>query len=374
MRRLRWQTSVGMVLCALAVRSNAHPMTVTGTTVFLPGDGTFVAELIVDLDALALGAPPGADDAGLAAELTAMTATEFTEQVEGVRRLFERRVRFRFDDRPEPFKVTFPDYGTPAATEADIPTVLGVTARLEGVVPEGAMELEFFASRAFSEVDLVIRDEARDVTHRALLERGARSDPFLLVGPVEPPSGPALARQYLRLGLVHIVPRGLDHILFVLGLFLLSTQLRALVWQVTAFTLAHAVTLSLAVFEVVSLPARIVEPLIALSIVYVAVENLVTSRLMPWRPAVVFGFGLLHGLGFAEILRELGLPTEHQGLGLVSFNLGIEIGQLLVIGAALTLVGWCRHRAWYRPRVVMPVSGVIALTGLFWALARASPG
>ncbi len=350
--------------------ATAHPLAFTDTTIVLRADGTFQADLIVDLDALALGASPNADDAELVAALAALTPTEFTQQLDGLRVLFQRRVRFRFDGTPAPFEVTFPDHGTPAATESAIPTLLGLTARLTGVVPLGATELEFFASRSFSDVNLTIRDEARGLTTQALVEGGARSDPFTLAGPVEPRSPWSSGGTYLRLGFLHIVPRGPDHILFVLGLFLLGSQLRPLLWQVTAFTLAHAITLSLAVFGMVSLPPAVVEPLIALSIVYVAVENLLTSRLTPWRPMVVFGFGLLHGLGFAVVLRELGLPEQERLFGLVTFNVGIELGQLVVIAAALTAVGWCRRREWYRRRIVVPGSIVIAAAGLFWAVER----
>ena len=348
----------------------AHPLRFTDTTVTLRADGTFVAELITDLDALALGAPQDADDAALVAALSALAPAELEERVAGLRTLFERRVRFRFDGEPAPFEVTFPDRGTPAATEAEIPTLLGLTARLTGRVPEGATELEFFASRAFAEVNLAIRDERRDLVTRELLDPGARSDPFPLAAPVEPPTAAEVAGRYLRLGFIHIVPEGLDHILFVLGLFLLGTRLRPLVWQVTAFTVAHAVTLSLAVFGVVTLPAAVVEPLIAVSIAWVAIENVLTDRMMPWRPVLVFAFGLLHGLGFASVLQELGLPAGQRILGLVSFNAGIELGQLLVLGAALAAVGWCRSRVWYRRRVVVPVSCVIAAVGLLWAVQR----
>jgi len=280
----------------------------------------------------------------------------------------------RFDGEPAPFEVSFPDQGTPAATESAIPTMLGLTARLTGSVPAGATNMEFFASRAFSDVHLTVRDEIRGLTTRSVLERGARSDPYALAGPLEPPTAVSLGRQYLGLGFVHIVPRGLDHILFVLGLFLLGTRTRALVWQVSAFTVAHAATLSLAVFEIVALPARVVEPLIALSIVYVAVENVLTARLTPWRPAVVFGFGLLHGLGFAGVLRQLGLPEQERLLGLLSFNVGIELGQLLVITLALASVGWCRRRPWYRARIAVPLSVAIAGVGLFWAVERTIAG
>jgi hydrogenase/urease accessory protein HupE len=366
--------SVLLVVAPVTPVATAHPLTFTDTTVVLRTDGTFEADLIVDLDALALGAPQNADDAELVAALMAMTPSEFDEQLDRLRQLFQRRVRFRFDGTPAPFTVTFPDHGATAATESTIPTLLGLTVRLTGVVPPEALELEFFASRAFSEVNLTIRDEIRDLTRQALLERGARSDPFTLAEPVPPPSPGSISLTYLRLGFLHIVPRGLDHILFVLGLFLLGSQLRPLVWQVTAFTLAHALTLSLAVFDVVSLPSAVVEPLIAMSIVYVAVENLLTSRLMPWRPVVVFGFGLLHGLGFAGVLRELGLPDQQRVLGLISFNVGIELGQLLVIASALLAVGWCRSEDWYRRRIVVPASFVVAGTGLFWAVQRLSGG
>jgi hypothetical protein len=287
------------LLALLPPAASAHPLTFTDTTVVLQRNGTFQADLVVDLDALALGAPQSADDAELVAALRGLSPAEFETAVERLRRLFQRRVRLRFDGDPAPFDVSFPDYGAPAATESTIPTVLGLTARLTGAVPAGATELEFFASRAFAEVNLTIRDDRRGVTRQTLLERGARSDPFPLSGPAAPPGAWSAAGRYLRLGFVHILPRGMDHILFVLGLFLLGARLRPLVWQVSAFTVAHAVTLSLAIFDVVSLPTRVVEPLIALSIVYVAVENVLTDRLTPWRPATVFLFGLLHGLGFA---------------------------------------------------------------------------
>ena len=369
--RALW-TCLFLVLLLRAL-ANAHPLTFTETDLILGVDRTFQIEMICDLDALALGAPQDADDAQLVATLRSLSSEEFEQRIERLGQLFRRRVRVRFDGEPAPFEVAFPDYGTSRADEADVPTVLGLTARLTGVVPTGATAVEFFASRAFSDVHLTITDEARHTTRRSVLDRGARSDPFVLVGPVEPTSRAEVAGQYLRLGVVHIVPEGLDHILFVLGLFLLSTKLRPLVWQVTAFTLAHALTLSLSTFGVVELSPRLVEPLIALSIAYVAVENVLTDRLTPWRPPVVFAFGLLHGLGFASVLRELGLPQGDRLVGLVTFNLGIELGQLSVIAAAFLAVGWFRHRRWYRTRLVVPVSLGIAVVGLTWAVQRLVP-
>jgi HupE / UreJ protein len=124
-------------------------------------------------------------------------------------------------------------------------------------------------------------------------------------------------------------------------------------------------------YGVVSLSPKIVEPLIAASIVYVAVENIFTSKLHTWRPLVVFGFGLLHGMGFAGVLKEVGLPRSEFLTGLVTFNLGVEFGQLSVITAAFLVVGAWRHNPhWYRGRIVVPGSLAIAATGLYWTVQR----
>jgi hydrogenase/urease accessory protein HupE len=176
--------------------------------------------------------------------------------------------------------------------------------------------------------------------------------------------------EFLRLGFTHIIPEGLDHILFVLGLFLLSTRLKPLLAQVTAFTLAHSLTLGLSLYGVIHLPSSVVEPLIALSIAFIAIENLFTNKLNPWRPFVVFAFGLVHGLGFAGILHDLSLPRSQFLPALLGFNLGVETGQLSVIAAAFLAVGWFRSQNWYRPAIAIPASLLIAATGLFWTVQR----
>ena len=354
--------------------AQAHPLTFTEVTLTLGPGRVFVADVIYDLDALALGAPIDTDDAELAAALAALGPDELEDRLGRLRRLFERRVRVRFDGEPVPFEVGFPDHGAPWTAAADIPTVLGLTARLTGAIPPDAAAVGFFASRAFGEVHLSIVDAVRGGETRSILEPGARSEPLDLSGPFTPPGPGETAGRYLRLGFVHILPAGADHILFVLALFLLSTRLRPLVWQVTAFTVAHAVTLTLATLDVVALAPRIVEPLIALSVAGVAVENVLTDRLTRWRPAVVFGFGLLHGLGFAGVLGELGLPDEGRLLALAAFNAGIELGQLAVIAGAVAALGWCRRKPWYRGRVSVPLSCAIALTGFAWAVERTVGG
>ena len=145
------------------------------------------------------------------------------------------------------------------------------------------------------------------------------------------------------------MPLGLDHILFVLGLYLLSVRLRPILIQVTSFTVAHSVTLGLGLYGVVSVPPSVVEPLIAVSIVFIAVENFLTDRLTPWRPYLVFGFGLIHGLGFAGVLHEVGLVRDDFINGLIAFNVGVELGQLAVIALAFLVTGlWFRKKPWYR--------------------------
>jgi hypothetical protein len=197
------------------------------------------------------------------------------------------------------------------------------------------------------------------------------SRPFDLTGQFVVPSRWTIVREYTALGFTHILPQGLDHILFVLGVFLLSTRLRTVLTQVTAFTLAHSITLGLSIYGMVALPARVVEPLIALSIAYVALENLLTRKLHAWRVGVVFLFGLLHGLGFAGVLRQLGLPPGELLTALLSFNLGVEAGQVAVIAAAALATAPLARREHYRRLVVIPASVVMAGIGLYWTVTRA---
>ncbi len=182
---------------------------------------------------------------------------------------------------------------------------------------------------------------------------------------------------YITIGVGHILPDGADHILFVLAIFLASTRLRALVIQVSAFTVAHTVTLALAATGVITPSPAVVEPLIAFTIAFVAIENLVFKDMTTWRPAVVFGFGLIHGMGFAGFFGELGLPPGQFWSALIGFNIGVEIGQLIVIAAAAAL-GLVSRRLLadregtqrYRSYVARPASLLIGITGLWWGVSR----
>tara|TARA_B110000211_G_scaffold96218_1_gene112205 strand:+ start:1336 stop:2475 length:1140 start_codon:yes stop_codon:yes gene_type:complete len=203
------------------------------------------------------------------------------------------------------------------------------------------------------------------------LTDGVMSPPFLLNVAYTPKPFTQVAAEYTVLGFEHIVPKGIDHILFVLGLFLLSVKLRPLLLQVTAFTLAHSITLGLTIYGVISLSPSVVEPLIALSIVAVGIENIFVKTVKVRRVVVVFLFGLLHGMGFAGVLSQLGLPESDFATALVFFNVGVEVGQLFVIAFAFLCVFWIiKNQPLYRQWVVIPVSALISLIGLYWTYER----
>ena len=178
------------------------------------------------------------------------------------------------------------------------------------------------------------------------------------------------ATLFLELGFRHIVPEGTDHILFVLGLFFLGITWRKLLAQTTAFTIAHATTLFLSTYGIFGLPSRYVEPAIAISIAWIAIENILKPRLGPERLAVVFCFGLVHGLGFAGSLSDILFPKRDFLIALLGFNFGVDFGQLFIIALAFLAVGWFRNKPWFRKTIAIPCSLVIAAIGIFWFVQR----
>lgn len=176
---------------------------------------------------------------------------------------------------------------------------------------------------------------------------------------------------YLKLGFAHILPDGFDHILFIVGLCLLNNRLKPLILQATAFTVAHTVTLILSMKNIIIMPVEIIEPIIALSIAFVALENILSTELKPWRILLVFGFGLIHGLGFASALGELGLPRDTFYTSLIIFNVGVELGQLsIILFLWFALIKPFGGKPFFRPWVVYPVSAAIALMALYWTFER----
>jgi hydrogenase/urease accessory protein HupE len=369
-RGLRLATALaaaGALACAAAAR--AHELGSGRVEVFLQRDGAFRVDLQLDPDVtlqrlqLAAGEPltPGLDEAALRAALLARQQA-LVDTASLTASDTPLRTSFEYVAAPVPPAPSAPLTPSNARREA--------TVRLAGRLPDPDAELQLAWTLPASRYAVVVHREG---------ESGELETHWVEPGEASPPLRPASAapdrlavmRQYLGLGFTHILPGGLDHVLFVLGIFLFATRLKPVLWQVTAFTVAHSITLGLSIYGVVSLPSTIVEPLIALSIVYVAVENVLRPKLSPWRVTVVFAFGLLHGLGFAGVLSELGLPRSEFLTALVSFNVGVEAGQLAVIALAFVAVGsWARGESWYRQRVVVPASLAIAAVGLYWTLQR----
>ena len=180
----------------------------------------------------------------------------------------------------------------------------------------------------------------------------------------------AVVPRYVGLGFTHILPQGLDHILFILGLFFMARDAFTLLFQITLFTIAHSLSLGLSLHGIIALPTQWVEVAIALSIAFIAIENLFLDRLSRWRPWMVFAFGLVHGLGFAHTFADTSVEAAAFLPALFSFNLGIELGQLAVVGLAFVAVSAWWQRAWYRPAIARPASAMIAIAGLYWAIER----
>ncbi len=176
--------------------------------------------------------------------------------------------------------------------------------------------------------------------------------------------------EYLVLGIEHIVPKGLDHILFIIGIFFYAIKFKPLLLQVTMFTVAHSITLILASLNLIFIPATIVEPLIALSISYVAIENIFQRRSTLLRYLIIFIFGLIHGLGFAFVLGDIGLNTSQLVLSLISFNIGVEIAQIAIIILASIIFIIPSRQSWYRAFLQIPISIIISMIGLYWFIER----
>jgi len=256
------------------------------------------------------------------------------------------------------------------AEVGDITLARDTTIYLSGRLPFNTQSLTWGWQTTFGANALRVSSNTQQDLYTVYLQPGKTSESIVLSGIVKQSSWQIFS-NYLVIGYEHIVPKGLDHILFVIGLFLLSLRLAPLLWQITSFTIAHSVTLALGILGIVTIPASIVEPLIALSIVYVCIENMLSDKLHKWRPIIVFSFGLLHGLGFASVLGEIGLNSNHFITGLIAFNVGIELGQLSVIAICFFAVTiWFKHKTWYRQRITIPASSVIALIGGYWFIER----
>ncbi len=365
---------LGLLLAVLlpVLPATAHEIRPTIATADFTAGGRYDIKVVTNMEALLAGIGPqhaDTNDSPSAAqynELRALPPDQLKSRIEAFAPRWLAGFEVTFDGKkvtPRIASIEVPPVG-------DLALARLTTIVLTGTIPAGAQNFQWRYAAEFGSSVLRVKQAGSDKLVTSWLKNGATSPAIPLTGAAAK-STVQIFFEYLSLGYTHIVPYGLDHILFVLGLYLLSTHLRPLLIQVTAFTVAHSITLGLGLYGVVKVPPSIVEPLIALSIVYVAVENIITPKLTASRTVVVFLFGLLHGLGFAGVLHELGLPRADYITGLISFNIGVELGQLSVIAIAFFATGfWFRTRPWYRARIVIPASVVIAAVGLFWTVER----
>ena len=353
----------GIVAVFFSAALCAHEIGTTRVAVTFQGGRTYDIEIATD--AAALVDKLEASSGGISPERA--SAAQLQSLLAGFDEAFRQRVTVTFDGSEVHPAIA---YAVAPGTEAAASVA---TIRLTGEIPEQARDFAWRYGWTFASYAMTIRGAPSSAPAPVWLEGDQSSAPFAVASPTPPVDRLATAWTYLSLGFTHIVPLGLDHMLFVLGIYLLSGRARSVLWQVSAFTVAHSITLGLSMYGLLAVPPGVVEPLIALSIAYVAIENIFLSELRSWRVALVFAFGLLHGMGFAGALKELGLPRSEFVTALVTFNVGVEAGQLAVIGAAFLLVGWqCGNRPWYRGRIVVPVSMLIACTAVYWTLERLS--
>ena len=220
---------------------------------------------------------------------------------------------------------------------------------------------------------LSVTDESGETVLERLLGKGAEAATILrLPGRhSEAASDRTSAVGFLALGMKHILT-GYDHLLFLLALLVVTRHFVSSLKIITGFTLAHSITLAMATFNVVVLPSRVVEPLIAGSIIYVSVENLVRRGKPTGRWLLTFGFGLIHGLGFASVLREMGVGDRAGGVlvPLFSFNLGVELGQMMVAAVVLALLWKLRSKPLFAARLAAACSAAVAGLGSYWLFER----
>jgi hydrogenase/urease accessory protein HupE len=313
-------------------------------------------------------------------QLMGYDAAQYRRMKAGAEEYLRGNLFLAMNDEPVEWRLEFPNFASdPPVFPNGAEVYPFIDLVLIGVeVPAGGGPL--MATWKNDEVDLFVTNGSGEGAALTIVSAGenteitvvpARAAATAASAPAAVATGSS-AWRWIRYGFEHILPKGKDHILFILALFLLAPQIRPLLAQSLTFTLAHSATLFLTVFGVLNLPEKFVEAAILLSIAVVAVENIFRHKVPRHRLGVVFGFGLLHGMGFATVLRALPLPSSNIVWPVVSFNVGIEGAQIAVLASAWLLVGWFRNRppVWRRIRVAGSVLILIALAIMLGDLAR----
>jgi len=341
-------------------------------------NGTYKIEVRASIEALLTGInskyrnTKDSPNAQAYDDLRILEKKQLTKEFDKFHQQFTQIVKLKFDNKLIPLTVTKVDIPEPGYTK--VPRISVIT--LSGEIDREVENISWYYPETFADNAVRVRqvDTQAEKWHWSnwqWLRKDNWSKPFDLTKVFHQQSTWSVVKDYTRAGFDHILPKGLDHILFILGIFLLSIKLRQLLLQVTMFTVAHSITLSLAMLNIINIPSYIVEPLIALSIAFIAFENIATKEIKPSRLVVVFLFGLLHGMGFASMLADFGMPKNSFVIALISFNVGVELGQLSIIALAFAFVSyWFRNKSWYRKVIVIPVSLMIGIVGLYWTYDR----
>lgn len=362
---------LGLLLAISSLAASAHEMRPSIASLSVDSQGVLKLELVTNMEAWLAGIEPSLPDTD---------DSPNSAIYDGFRSLDATALESVLQDRePDivqlakvvaggaPVKMTLSSVRVLPVDDSELPRDTELT--FVGGLPSGAESIVYRVDDTIPNTAVRLFLETSEPRVQ-FVKTGRESDELSLDQAVER-SISAIALEYIELGFIHIIPRGLDHILFIIGLSLISRRLLDLVIQVTAFTVAHSVTLALGLYGVLEFPPSIVEPLIAASIVYVAVENIWHNKVNRSRAVVVFAFGLLHGMGFAGVLADLGLPERDFVVGLLSFNAGVELGQLAVILVAYISVGvWVLRYPWYQSRVAVPMSLLIGVVGCYWFIER----
>ncbi len=359
---------IAALLVFISPPAGAHELPYTVVTIDRTKNGQLDGALYTHVPAYILGGAPQHLLPQEAAHFTALTDQQLAKRIDHATEIFRQELYFALDgveiETPLP---QFPDLATlrdDALINADAPRP-SAPIRFTVDAP-GATLLTFAGPKRLGQIAIVYNSGGETKTTQ-FLDTAELSTPIDLL---EAPSAGDTLFTFVAQGILHIVPLGLDHILFVVLLTIVSTRITLLLVQVTGFTLAHTFTLGLVALGVFTPPASIIEPLIALSIAGMAFLNLVPAQETRVRGGAIIGFGLLHGAGFAGALAALGLPKGQEILALAAFNFGVEVGQVLVIGAVLACLAWAMEKPWYRKFLLIPISIAIGGLGLIWTVER----
>jgi len=294
-----------------------------------------------------------------------MSAVELTEKFNSKIKNIENRVYLKSANHN--YNLVMTNINIPEIGNISIARDTIVDFKIKDLKEEN---LKFFWDKNLGSIILRVHSINNEDLYSKLIGAGSQSNWFSSEKKIKEKLSKNV-KTYVYQGFKHIIPKGLDHILFVLALFLLSPKLRPLILQVSIFTLAHTITLFLGMLDIIKISSAIVEPIIALSISFVAIENLFTENLKKLRPYVIFIFGLLHGLGFASILNEIGIMDGLFISSLISFNVGVELGQISIVFLSYIFIALLfQKKSWYRSRVTKPLSLIIAAIGFNWFIER----